>query len=129
LKVKAFKGVLASTFMMTNGRYGSIKSQFDKGQIHHIIPQAIHKKFKDAFDDAAFKIHNENLVDLPTPFHTSHRQYNDYVENRLNQIIETTGGLSLSDIKTLQTELMGLINEAHASGRSLNNYFRDLMTN
>lgn len=93
-----------------------------KIQQHHIVPKAIFKKYpvlsKFLLRDGGF-----NLKKLPTPFHGNHPQYNKYVGNKIEQLIQN-GNLNSNSLKALQKDLNGLLNKAYDSGLKLNDYFR-----
>ncbi|CAL2104154.1 exported protein of unknown function [Tenacibaculum sp. 190130A14a] len=96
-----------------------------KIQKHHIIPKAIWKKHKAIL--APFMEINSvwNLKKLPTPFHGNHPQYNKYVGNQIERLINE-GSLSKKAIRGLQKNLNKQLNQAYDSGIKLNDYFRKL---
>jgi len=91
-------------------------------QKHHIIPKAIFKKYpvlgRYILRDGGF-----NLKKLPTPFHGNHPQYNKFVNNKIEQLIQN-GNLNPKTLKSLQKNLNSLLNTAYDSGMKLNEYFR-----
>lgn len=93
-------------------------------QSHHIIPQAVYKKFADELTDV-MKLHGvANRVDLPVPFHLgSHKQYNDFVTNAINGLRNDVG-ITPGSIEALQGQMREMINDALQSGEKLNDYFR-----
>jgi A nuclease family of the HNH/ENDO VII superfamily with conserved AHH len=133
--------VLASTFMMTNGRYhskaiASLGLPRNGHQMHHIIVKNLGDdiRFSGHFSTAKFDVNLDNLVELPQPFHHKHRSYTDHVAERLDDIITANGGsISLGDIKLLQDELLIKINKAYDNylntGLNMNGYFENGLHN
>jgi hypothetical protein len=91
--------------------------------IHHIIPQAVYKKYKDYFKSIGFDVHDtDNLIPLTPSFHGSHKALNDYVSNAI-QAMEN-GNADISKISELQDKLRGQIFKAMGSGNKLNDYYK-----
>ena len=107
-------------------------------QLHHIIPQAVWKNINRNYDNALKNlsgyvqnvtkkaIDKSNLKPLPTPFHGNHPYYNKYVQEELVKLIGDDGTLNLSSVKDLQKRLDKLIEQAKESGKTLNEYFKEV---
>ncbi len=100
--------------------------------LHHIIPQQIYKQFKTAFDSVEGYVQNiskkatdiSNLIDLDKPFHGNHPKYNDYVREKVKDLVDTDN-LNLKNIRKLQNEMLEHISNAKKSGMKLNDYFKE----
>jgi len=92
-------------------------------QKHHIIPKAIYKKYKNVLKPLLARDGAFNLRNLPTPFHGNHPQYNRYVGNQIEALIQG-GNLNSNSIKQLHGHLNSMIDGALNSGMKLNDYFR-----
>ena len=106
-----------------------------KKRVHHIIPNAVYKKFRKQLKSikgyVQAKAHKNatnrtNLIDLEAPFHGNHPKYNRYVEMELNKLKNTPEGLTLENVSKLQNELRDMIGKAQNSGKTLNDFFTDL---
>ncbi len=99
-------------------------------QKHHLIPQALLKKYKTDFAGASFNIHDKyNIEYLDKGFHASHRAYNELVTQEINTLIRKNGTLTNNDIMSLTDKLRTAVNEAqndwrHFGGPILNEAFR-----
>jgi RHS repeat-associated protein len=103
-------------------------------QVHHLIPQAVYKQFKkdlkkikgysQAVNHKLAKNRN-NLIDLDTPFHGNHPNYNDFVAKEL-QSLKDAGKLDLDNVSKLQNTLRDQIAKAQNSGLNLNDFFGNL---
>ncbi|NDV78464.1 hypothetical protein D0T57_05710 [Dysgonomonas sp. 511] len=107
-----------------------------KKQVHHIIPNAVYKlfrkklrKIKGYIQAKAHKNakNRNNLIDLETPFHGNHPNYNKYVAAALDKLAKSSEGLTLANVTKLQNELRDLIGTAQNSGKTLNEYFEDMV--
>lgn len=97
-------------------------------QNHHLIPNQIYKEFKNELDELDWiQNEEENLMKLPTPFHGNHPSYSNFVRQEMQKIMEKSSN-KIKDLKQLQTDLRGLINNVHKSGKfeRLNSYFKAL---
>ena len=100
--------------------------------LHHIIPNQIYREFSKSFDkvtDYAQNISKKgkditNLIDLDKPFHGNHPKYSDYVREQVSDLVNNNK-LDIKNIRKLQDELLGHIDDALKSGKSLNDYFKD----
>ncbi|MCV9931916.1 RHS repeat-associated core domain-containing protein [Flavobacterium sp. LS1R47] len=105
-------------------------------QIHHLIPQAVYKQFRkdlkkikdysQAVNHRLAKNRN-NLIPLDTPFHGNYPKYNEFVEEELNTLKNSTEGLNLDNVSKLQNDLRDLIGQAEKSGKTLNEFFSNLV--
>ncbi|RIY35167.1 hypothetical protein CKY20_11220 [Capnocytophaga canis] len=104
--------------------------------LHHIIPQSVWKSINKNYDNVLKNIDGyvqnvskkakdiSNLIDLDKPFHGNHPKYNEYVNERIKDLIKNND-LNLKSIKELQEELVNHINDAMKSGKTLNDYFKE----
>jgi RHS repeat-associated protein len=120
----ASKAVKAS-IALVGARYNQW-TKTDGYQVHHIIPQALQKRFGADFAAAGFDIHEVgNLRYLEKVFHTKHDAYTRYVAGRLDEIITNNGALTVTEIRGVISHMHTLIDSAEqtfrATGRSLNN--------
>ncbi|AEK23236.1 Hypothetical protein Ccan_11200 [Capnocytophaga canimorsus Cc5] len=104
--------------------------------LHHIIPQSVWKSINKNYDNVLKNIDGyvqnvskkakdiSNLIDLDKPFHGNHPKYNEYVNERIKDLIKNND-LNLKSIKELQEELVNHINDAMKSGKRLNDYFKE----
>lgn len=87
-------------------------------------PRAVFRDATEAVRNAFDLNHIDNLMDLPTPFHGNHPQYNKYVTKQLGNLKDISQG----SIQTLQQDLSNMINSAYKNyqntGENLNEYFR-----
>ncbi|MFW0739748.1 RHS repeat-associated core domain-containing protein [Flavobacterium sp. T12S277] len=102
-------------------------------QVHHIIPQAVYKRFPElkkmkgyvqAVNHRVAQNRN-NLIELETPFHGNHPKYNEFVTNELKSLKEA-GKLDLDNVSKLQNTLRDQIAKAQESGLNLNDFFANL---
>jgi A nuclease family of the HNH/ENDO VII superfamily with conserved AHH len=91
-KMKIVKSALAITYHNMKSISGFAK--------HHVIPQALLKRFGDEFAEAGFKIHaGDNIRYLENGFHTKHNAYTEVVSNKLRSIADANNGkLPISEI-------------------------------
>ena len=102
---------------------GKVIAESIETQSHHIIPRAIYKKYAAKLAPY-LKLNAEfNLKNLPVPFHGNHPQYNKFVGNQIEKLIQS-GNLNAATLRGLQEDLTKLINKAYDSGEKLNDYFR-----
>lgn len=100
--------------------------------LHHIIPNQIYREFSKSFDKIADYAQNiskkakdvTNLIDLDKPFHGNHPKYSDYVREQVKDLVDNNN-LNLKNIRKLQDEFLGHIDDALKSGKSLNDYFKE----
>ncbi len=64
-----------------------------------------------------------NLKKLPTPFHSNHPAYNNYIMNEIN-LLKQSGNLNLNSMQNLQHNMRLMIGDAYRSGGTLNQYFK-----
>ncbi|MCV6630442.1 MAG: hypothetical protein OIF50_11370 [Flavobacteriaceae bacterium] len=97
-------------------------------QKHHIIPQAVFKKYKTMLEPFMKIGGGFNLKKLPTPFHGNHPKYNEYVGKLISQL-GAKNNINAKTLRELQARLNKEINKAYDSGMKLNEYFRILNNN
>lgn len=99
-------------------------------QLHHLIPESLVKKFGNEFNAAGFNVDEGfNLKYLEEGFHTKHKQYTDRVSEKLQEIINNTGGLTKQDILNVVQDMRTLVGDAYndwknLGGPKLNEAFR-----
>jgi hypothetical protein len=94
-------------------------------QIHHLIPKAVYRDFKNVIDPQYLLNHAKNLMELPVPFHGNHPQYSNYVREALTEM-QKKGALSLDKMVELQKNLRNEIQSHLVSGtqKNLNDLYR-----
>jgi len=120
-------GKIAKIFRSTYRSRAAVKYGEDaiKGMdIHHIIPQAVYKKYTQYFKSIGFDIHDaDNLIPLEPSFHKPHPQYNKTALFMVESIIE--GGQGLSGVNQVLSSLRSVIIQGQQSGVSkLDNLFK-----
>ncbi len=99
-----------------------------KNNKHHLVPQAVYKKYKDYFPENYNNHHYKNKLDLPTPFHGNHPSYSNSVKNKIKDIFEKNKGpLSMNDVKKLQNDLNVELSDLLKSGKyeKLNDFYKN----
>jgi RHS repeat-associated protein len=121
-KMKAIKSALAFTYRTLPSVTGMQK--------HHILPKALLGQFGTVFKKAGFNIHEgNNIMYLDKVFHGNHPEYTERVAERLAEIIQNNGTLTVGDIRSVISEFKQLVNEAATDwkklgGPNLNGAFR-----
>lgn len=91
------------------------------------MPKAVFKQLKKDLQALMKLGSKKNLMDLTTPFHGNHPQFNKFVNRKILELKEA-GSLTKASIESLQSNLRAMINRAASeydkTGKNLNEYFR-----
>jgi RHS repeat-associated protein len=110
--------------------FAAVGAFFGFTQKHHLIPNQIHKLYRDSFNASKWwQNHADNLMRLPIPFHGNHPAYNHYVQTQFQNLLERFhGNIPLDELIKMQTRFRDDIERIMKNypSMNLNDYYKKL---